>query len=378
MIIILLIVLIFILIIKDNNIEHYDERLTNTTFDQCAKFCKTTANCYGFGFDRQTQTCYPSRSTIVGKPLDPSILFKDYYSPSDATCNKVNPITEAGSSISFEKRRDNSVSVCTEREGLHPQWYLQSHDQFINIGEGKNIDEIFDIDDYTVNNYRWPVNKYDTNNLDLLINDRSVQELVRSQVTDINRVRAPPREPTQTNVYIEPAPSGPVYNFDFGLDRLFKREPFDQNVTTKDAISSQTILAVNPTQNGQGVVDALAVPNGISGIANNALDEVIEEETIDNMFTVYDDYNTGEYLRNYKCVDGIGQKACLSYCAQDAACSGVEWNPNFARRLNVCCPKRSVGGFIPRVWMHGLGKFYLKNNNNNNNKLSGDAIYYTQ
>lgn len=217
LIILFIILLIIILYKTPITIEHYNDRLTNTTFEQCAKFCKTTANCYGFGYNKQQQVCYPSKSTITGKPLDPNILFKDSYTTQDSICNKIDPIIEPGTNISFDKRRANSIYVCTEKEGLHPQWYLHSHDEFINIGEGKNIDEIFDIDNYNVNSYRWTVNKYDKNNLDLLVHDRAIQNLIESEVTDINRIQEPPRIITPMTIQPIKKPQTKL-NFDFGLN----------------------------------------------------------------------------------------------------------------------------------------------------------------
>ncbi len=371
-IIVIIIVIIIIVIIRKIKIqghkeyekykEHYDERLRDTTFEQCAKFCKTTAGCYAFGYNRQAQVCYPSRSTLTGRPLDPNILFKDYYTPQDSICNKIDPIIQPGKDISFDKRRANSIDVCTEREGLHPQWYLHSHDEFINVGEGKNIDEIFDIDDYAVNAYRWPVNKYDINNLDLLTHDRSVQNIIQSEVTDINRIEQPPRivatPPRQVQI-AAPQTSQSSLNFDFGLNRIKSMLGNNNNKTEQFDLVGSLGNILRP--NNQATQDqTVQVQDALNT-------NVTAEDGVAGLYTVYNDYNDGEYLKKYKCVDGISQKSCLSYCSLNDACNGAEWNPYFGLRYNVCCPKRSVGTFLPRVWMHRLGKFYLKNNSNNKN-----------
>lgn len=142
-IIIIVILTIFVIALFNKKIklqsiiERYSERLEKTNFQKCAEFCKTTAGCYGFGYNKQKQICYPSKVPINGRPLDDSILYKSDYTTDQAICNKLQPITEAGKNIPFTDRRANSIFVCRESADLQPSWYLSYNDTFLNIGEKK-------------------------------------------------------------------------------------------------------------------------------------------------------------------------------------------------------------------------------------------------
>lgn len=188
--IILIIIIVLLSYINNNNntLEHYDDRYTDTDFTSCAKLCRGISECYGFGYDREKNICYPARSTIQNKPLAGS-LFESRYSKNHTTCNKVEPVLEPTSKVSFEQRRKNSVYACTEREGLQPQWYFFNRDKFSNIGEGKNLDEIFDVDEYKVKPYSWPINQFNLDQIDLLEDVLSDQQLTPKNITQVDRIK---------------------------------------------------------------------------------------------------------------------------------------------------------------------------------------------
>lgn len=185
-----LVILILILILIFTNkeiVEGYNDRHTNMTFEQCANLCEGTAGCFGFGYDNSDKNCFLADEALQRNPNNPDTLFLDEYHKSHVVCNKIEPILVASKNIPFTERRKNSVFVCSEAEDIHPQWYFHYKDKFINIGEGKNIDEIFDVDQYEVKAYRWPTNKYSTDQLDLLKSDREKQHYSGSNVTNLNR-----------------------------------------------------------------------------------------------------------------------------------------------------------------------------------------------
>lgn len=171
-------------------IEGYDDRHTNMSIQQCGDLCKTISGCYGFGYDPIQRICYPSKETLIGPPLDPNTLFRSEYNPNYVTCNKVDPIIVHTHTPPFDKRRMNSIFVCSERQGMQPQWYLHSRGRFRNIGEGANIDEIFDVDSYGVIDHDWTINKYNFNNIDLLVHDLNAKELNHHTVTNMDRIQA--------------------------------------------------------------------------------------------------------------------------------------------------------------------------------------------
>ena len=182
----LLIILILYFLIYNKTKEGYDERLNNTSFQGCAEFCKTTENCYGFGYDKINKICYPSQLIIAGRPTDS--IFRDEYLYTNATCNKFIPIINPNKNPPFDKRRSNSVYVCRESYNKFPQYYFYNNKTFTNIGEGKNIDKIFDVESYSVKPYEYPRNKFDRNNYDLLFKIIENQTYNKNNVTDLNHL----------------------------------------------------------------------------------------------------------------------------------------------------------------------------------------------
>lgn len=190
MILILIMVILLLILIyttyNNKTIEGYDERLTNTSFQDCAEFCKTTENCYGFGYDKINKVCYPSQLIIAGRPTDS--IFRDEYLYTNATCNKFKPIINPSKNPPFDERRGNSVYICRESYDKFPQYYFYNNKTFTNIGEGKNIDEIFDVESYSVNPYEYPRNKFNLDNYDLLFKTVENQTYNKNNVTDLNHL----------------------------------------------------------------------------------------------------------------------------------------------------------------------------------------------
>ena len=188
--VLIIILIIFIIMINNNKIiEGYDARYEDISFDKCAEFCKTTSNCSGFGFDALKKICYPSQLPIGGKPLES--LFKDQYLYSNATCNKIKSITEPNPIPPFDQRRSNSIYTCTETYDKQPQYYFHNRNSFKNIGEGRNIDDIFDVEEYPVRPYNWPRNRFDYDQKDLLIKTIENETYNKNNITDLNRIVKP-------------------------------------------------------------------------------------------------------------------------------------------------------------------------------------------
>lgn len=73
-----------------------------------------------------------------------------------------------------------------------------------------------------------------------------------------------------------------------------------------------------------------------------------------------DNYNKGQFSREYQCVKNIPPDNCFKYCSFDPKCKGVEWNPNYKGIPNVCCPYREIGELVERDMDSKYGKFYEK------------------
>lgn len=314
-IIYILSIIIIILLYRhfSNQIEGYDARYIDLSFEKCADFCKTTSNCASFGYDRKNNICYPSQIQIAGKPLDS--IFKEEYLYDNAVCNKVKPIDIPSKTASFVDRRINSIYVCSETKDMQPKYYLHNYQRFKDIGDGKNIDNIFDIEQYEVRPYNWPRNRYDYNQTDLLQKDRENQLYTPNNVTDITRLTVTP-ETQQIPVIPEVKTNMLVPDINLQEIKKFITMPFRKEIKIE---------------------------------GNNKVKYIENEE-----------YNNGTYLNDYKCVKDTGFNTCLKYCADDKKCVGVEWNNNMNTSLNVCCPYSSEKDFTIRNSNNKNGKYYKK------------------
>jgi len=331
--IILIIILIIIIIIKCINnkiIEGYDARYTDTTFELCAEFCKTTENCYGFGYDKKNKICYPSQLPILDiSPTDS--IFKDEYSNNNAKCNKITPIDSPNDNPPFIDRRSNAVYVCTESNDKQPQYYFHNNNTFKNIGSGKNIDDIFDVENYKVKSYNWPRNKFDYEQLDLLKKEKESHTIVSNNVTNLNNIinytPLPPKEETITivpKVITKP-------QLDFGIsNKLNNMINFLKKLKPNILIPKKQVIKSNH-------------------IINNYI-----------TYTQHNNENNGEYLLDHKCNKNIPSKDCIEYCNNTNSCKGFEWNPKYYDNINICCPYRTIKDYIPRHSDKILGKFYEK------------------
>lgn len=218
------IIILIIIIFYYNRpiIEGYDARLKETNFDECAKFCRTTANCRAFGYDKFNKICYPSQVLITGRPLDS--IFRQEYLYTNATCNKEKFIEDPQQYPSFKDRRSNSIFVCTEDYKKAPQFYLYNKSEFKNIGEGKNIDEIFDIDVYEVKPFNWPRNNFGPGQEDLYFKKKENETYNETNVTDLNRIikSTPIVEPKMEEIILPPKINQEP-EFDFGINKAINK-----------------------------------------------------------------------------------------------------------------------------------------------------------
>jgi len=224
MMIILIIILTLIIFYYYNIplIEGYDARFKDTDFNDCAKFCRTTANCRAFGYDKFNKICYPSQVLITGRPLDS--IFRDQYLYTNAVCNKEKFIENPGEFPPFEERRSNSVYTCTEEYNKAPQFYLYNKGIFKNIGEGKNIDDIFDIDDYEVKPFNWPRNNFGPGQDDLYFKKKENETYNSTNITDLNRIiEATPQVKPKMDEIILPPRINQEPELDFSLNNIINK-----------------------------------------------------------------------------------------------------------------------------------------------------------
>jgi hypothetical protein len=353
LIIIIIVMILFLLFTNDNKnlIEGYDARFINTSFPDCAQFCKTISNCYGFGYDKGNNICYPSKSVIQGRPSDS--IFRDQYVYENATCNKIKAIDQPGNKIPFTDRRSNSVYTCSEAYNIQPQFYFQNLGEFVNIGEGRNIDDIFDVDDYEVFPFKWPLNKFNYNQLDLLVKGRESQTFIPSNITDLNR----------------------IVNYAVSEEEAVQSEQeVPEETASEQEINIKPILDFrlqNLKNRFSDFINNFKKPNLLVPTSTYSGESIYTEEEERPTFISYKEnpnLNTGQYLRDYKCIQDIPLKDCLHYCSSNNQCVGVEWNPNYNSYNNVCCPYKTISNYISRPSDKTLGKFYEKTQSSTLNK----------
>ena len=334
----IIIILIIFLYLKNNHIvEGYDARYTDFDFEKCARFCKTTKNCYGFGYNPSNQTCYPSALPIQGRPLDS--IFRDEYTYTNATCNKIDTITEANPKPSFEARRKNAVYSCTEDEGKQPQYYIHNNRTFRNIGEGRNIDDIFDIEVYEVRDFTWPRNRFNYNQTDLLIKVKENQTFVPTNITNLDKIMNYVEKTPQEESIVKPK------------IRISKQWDFDLDKKVGNVINFAKSL----------------IPNFIIPKYDKELDkkivqeEIIEEESTNPLnYAPINKENKGEYLFDHECTKNISIDSCRDYCSGNLSCVGFEFNPQLGNDYNICCPYKTIGNYVDRTKDKENGTFYLK------------------
>lgn len=335
-IIIILILFIILIQILTNNqiIEGYDARYIDTSFSDCAKLCKTTANCSSFGYDKEKHICYPSQLSISGKPLES--LFKDEYLYSNATCNKVKTIDAPNPKPPFSDRRSNSVYICSESYDKQPQHYFHNKNSFKNIGDGRNIDDIFDVEAYPVKPYTWPRNRFDYDQSDLLIKQIENETYNKNNITNLDRIvkYKPPIKKKEKRILPPRINIKPT--LDFNLQR---------------AVDNLYNSITNITQKVTAPIQADTTPKSIHKISD--VQDV-------SKYKIYTDFNNGEYLNDNKCTKDIPLDDCLQYCLDSKLCKGIEWNPSYKKNKNVCCPYRTIDKFTPRNNDTKLGSFFVK------------------
>lgn len=98
---------------RENDIEHYDLEIPDISVTECGTYCTEGINCVGFAYKPVEGTCYLSKTSILGEPIDS--LYKDVYTKLDRRCNKINRITD-DKIIDDNTMTRNSIYICSDGE----------------------------------------------------------------------------------------------------------------------------------------------------------------------------------------------------------------------------------------------------------------------
>lgn len=311
---IIIFIIIFIIIIilnKNNKIEGYDSIKTQNTLVSCANICKTTNNCFGFGYNKPDGTCYLSQKPLFDlSNLDSKYV--DEYNKSHIICNKIDPVMDYMNDITKAKLINNAAYNChntttkdmgfpddqrNEKKNNPATLYLSKDDRFKKI---KDLDYLYRYElpeVYKVRDYDWDKEKY--------------------------------------------------------LDDMFINK---QNLL-------HDMLSTDPGHVFQIKSNILNRPEDYTKI----LDEIPEE------YMEYAEFNIGDYVKPYHCINDINLKRCMLKCNEDDKCIGFEHNPELTRfnnstgenetSTNLCCMKKNIGPFVNRSGEYNQykdGRFYLK------------------
>nr|QBK89320.1 MAG: hypothetical protein LCMiAC02_04150 [Mimivirus LCMiAC02] len=153
------------------HIEKYDDVYQISNIYKCLDLCKTSENCYGVGFDNDTNDslniispsnrdnnsvvtgpCYLSSSPIFGSPLNAD--YEDKYRSDHIICNKVIPIISADNNLSVPEKKGNAIFSCRKKK-MQPQLYYHNKNKLIKIDAGQNFDFLTSVSHYNIKPYKW-------------------------------------------------------------------------------------------------------------------------------------------------------------------------------------------------------------------------------
>ena len=172
---IILIIFLFNNKLFNNKIEGYDEKIKETTFENCLRFCKTTAQCAGFDYDNEKNICYPSLESIRKPSKDK--LYSNDFKNNFPRCNKLMVINTPLKENSRIIKRPNATYACRNLNNLNQKDIENLNEEEKEHINKDNIVYIFhnrdyyniltgtipNYDNYEVISYEWK-NKFDFDN----------------------------------------------------------------------------------------------------------------------------------------------------------------------------------------------------------------------
>lgn len=305
------IVIIIILLFTNNIIEGYDEKIIDSTLENCARYCKLTENCTGFFYDHNNNICYPS------------------------------------------KNKTDYENINTKK------WYYENKKDFIQCNKKAPIKTI---NVYNTHSLSAPNATYGCTNLDK--NDKIKQQVL----SQIEEHEFDPHDPQKVIMLQD-------YNKVYFLNKHESSNPmlthYDIMAHNWEDAEMKSWLElekyhINKEKNR-------SIKNLTPRYGTIELDGYISTN----------DYNNGEFLKDYQCLDNIEFVDCINYCSNNKECKGVEFIPHHIEEVNgerilkknMCCPKSSIGNFVERPLKYSNGRFYKKEKLIlNKNKLKNNYI----
>lgn len=283
--------------------EHYDATINNIGLDECSTVCKKSKNCKGFGYNKD---CYLSKSIVSGKDI--TQLYSNKFDPSNIICNKtlnydVDELDKSTRLPDEKTRKLNSFYICSRTSNSPESLYYNVNNKLHKVVNPYNIDNISDIDYYTVNEIYWPKNRFE----EVITNHNATETLKMYKIENI--------EKNKQN------------------EQKFIKEESKKNIN-----NLQTIHNLTNISNASSHYNVYQINNNM--IKDN---------------NVYD----------YGCIHNIPLDDCINYCNNDTICKGVEHNPYFAKNnneiyKNICCLKKDINNIVNRDDIYKYGKLYIK------------------
>lgn len=159
MIYIIIIIILTLFIIYSDQYEHYDLQILNISPSECGTTCTEGRNCSAFAYDPIENTCYLSKTGILGQPY--SSLYADEYSRKNKICNKINRLTDT-KRIDSITLVQNSVYLCSDNNMLS-QYQYANYDETLLDGVTPDDNLIPKYVVYDLHDINWPIKKPDPN-----------------------------------------------------------------------------------------------------------------------------------------------------------------------------------------------------------------------
>lgn len=144
-----------ILFTSHTDTENFDAKINRVPNDKCGVICTKTLGCQGFASNPESNTCFLSKSQILGKPEHS--LFGNKYNSIGLVCNKFKPVTDTVIATT-EDLINNSIYSCSLNRtsgNTDPVQFRQYVNSEILFGTNKPDISKISVDDYTFEEINW-------------------------------------------------------------------------------------------------------------------------------------------------------------------------------------------------------------------------------
>lgn len=147
----LIIILIVILTIYwyRNSYELFDQKITNSTEENCGKMCTKVYGCGGFS--SYNDICYLSKNPILGRPE--RSVFTTEYKNNITRCNKISKVIDPITATNDELKKNATYVCMPDDTGKNEKLKMYINNEVL-LNNINDLDKI-NIDTYTFDHIDW-------------------------------------------------------------------------------------------------------------------------------------------------------------------------------------------------------------------------------